>query len=137
MGEAVRQVLAADEVAPSAVRRRFRRWLATLGWPEVDAEDLLLAVSEAVSNASDHAYAHQQECGEVVVEARCVRGSNGSRRVVITVSDHGAWRPPPARHENRRRGVPLMRACTESVDIRGSAAGTRVRMISRPVPAHV
>lgn len=136
MGDAVRQVLAADEVAPSTVRRRFRRWLAALGWPEVDAEDLLLAVSEAVSNASDHAYA-EQERGDVVVEARCVRGSNGSRRVVITVSDHGTWRPPPARHENRRRGVPLMRACTDSVDISGSAAGTRVRMISRPVPAHV
>lgn len=134
MGEAVRQVLAADEVAPSAVRRRFRRWLDALAWPEVDTEDLLLAVSEAVSNASDHAYAHQER-GEVVVEARCVRGGNGSRRVVITVSDHGAWRPPPVRHENRRRGVPLMRACTESVDIWGSTAGTRVRMISRPVPA--
>jgi len=133
MGEAVRQVLPADAVAPSIVRRRFRRWLLELCWPELDADDLLLAVSEAVSNAADHAYAPDR-MGDVVVEAECVRGNNGSRRVVITVRDHGAWRPPPAWHENRRRGVPLMRACTESVNILGGSAGTRVRMVSKPVP---
>jgi hypothetical protein len=27
-----------------------------------------------------------------------------------------------------------MRACTESVDIWGSPSGTRVRMVSKPVP---
>ncbi|HEY0577869.1 MAG TPA: ATP-binding protein [Pseudonocardia sp.] len=136
MSEAVRQVLPADAVAPSIVRRRVRRWLIELGWPEVDADDLLLAVSEAVSNAADHAYPPGRT-GEVVVDAECVPDSNGSRQVVITVVDHGSWRPPPAWHENRRRGVPLMRACTESVDIRGSASGTSVRMVSKPVAALV
>jgi hypothetical protein len=66
-----------------------------------------------------------------------VPDSNGGRQVVITVVDHGSWRPPPAWHENRRRGVPLMRACTESVNIQGSASGTSVRMVSKPVAALV
>ncbi|MDT7641054.1 MAG: hypothetical protein QOC83_5342 [Pseudonocardiales bacterium] len=133
MGEAVRQVLPANAVAPSLVRRHFRGWLAALGWPPADTDDLLLAVSEAVSNAADHAYPPHR-LGDVVVEAECVPGANGSRRVVVTVLDEGAWRPPPAWHENRRRGVPLMRACTESVDIWGSPSGTRVRMVSKSVP---
>jgi anti-sigma regulatory factor (Ser/Thr protein kinase) len=133
MGEAVRQVLPANAVAPSLARRHFRGWLGGLGWPPTDTDDLLLAVSEAVSNAADHAYPPHQ-LGDVVVEAECVRGANGSRQVVVTVLDEGAWRPPPAWHENRRRGVLLMRACTESVDIWGSPSGTRVRMVSKPVP---
>jgi hypothetical protein len=41
---------------PGEVRRQLRRWLEVLGWPREHADDLLLAVDEAVSNAVEHAY---------------------------------------------------------------------------------
>lgn len=132
MSEAVRQVLPADARAPSTVRRHLRRWLASLDWPPEEADDLLLAVSEAVSNAAEHAYSARR-VGEVVVTADCVRHADGARQVVVRVVDRGAWRPPPSWHENRRRGLPLIRACTESMEIDGGPNGTAVRLVSRPV----
>ncbi len=136
MTEAVHEVLTADAVAPSIVRRLFRGWLGELDWPSEETDDLLLAVSEAVSNVTDHAYP-PGSVGEVIVGAECVTDGDGGRRVVVTVDDHGSWRPPPAWHENRRRGLPLMRACTESMEVQGTATGTQIRMTSRPVPAQV
>jgi anti-sigma regulatory factor (Ser/Thr protein kinase) len=44
--------------------------------------------------------------------------------VQVTVCDDGRWRPP--RGTNRGRGLPLMRALMETVDIRQSDAGTVV-----------
>jgi anti-sigma regulatory factor (Ser/Thr protein kinase) len=134
MSGAVRRVMAADGAAPAAVRQLFRAWLGELSWPMEDADDLLLAVSEAVSNSAEHAYPPGL-VGHVVVEAECVLDGNGSRQVVITVDDQGSWRPPPDWHENRRRGLPLMRACTASLDVSGTPSGTRVRMVSNPVPS--
>jgi anti-sigma regulatory factor (Ser/Thr protein kinase) len=133
MANAVHRVLVADLVAPSAVRRFFRYWLAELRWPSDESDDLLLAVSEAVSNVVEHAYP-QGLPGEVVVEAHCELGTDGGRYVVVLVSDHGAWRPQPVWHENRRRGLQLMRACTGSVQLEGTAHGTRIWLTSRPVP---
>lgn len=130
---ALRRVLAADSMAPSTVRDLLRDWLRGLGWPGDEADDLLLAASEAVSNVTDHAYPPGR-IGELVVDARCVTGRGGSRQVIITVDDAGRWRPPPPWHENRRRGLPMMRACTASLDVRGTTSGTRVRMVSNPVP---
>jgi anti-sigma regulatory factor (Ser/Thr protein kinase) len=134
MTEAVHRVLAADLVAPSVVRRLFTAWLAGLHWPAEEAEDLVLAVSEAVSNVVDHAYP-DNEAGDVVIDYWYRDDRAGARRVVVRVGDHGAWRPPPTWHENRRRGLRLMRACTESMDVWGGAGGTVVELTSRPALA--
>jgi anti-sigma regulatory factor (Ser/Thr protein kinase) len=48
--------LAADPVVASVVRDEVGRWLTVLGWPADQGEDIVLAVSEAVSNAIEHAY---------------------------------------------------------------------------------
>jgi anti-sigma regulatory factor (Ser/Thr protein kinase) len=133
MSKAVHHVLTADVLAPSTVRRLFREWLDELDWPREETDDLLIAVSEAVSNVTDHAYPPGQP-GDVVVEAECLDGNETVRRVAVTIADHGSWRPPPAWHENRRRGLPLMRACTDAMDVRGSSSGTEVYLVSRPVP---
>jgi anti-sigma regulatory factor (Ser/Thr protein kinase) len=132
MSEAVRQVLPADAVAPSLARHRIRSWLTSLHWPPAAADDLVLAISEAVSNTVEHAYPRDRG-GDVVVEADCVQRSDGGRQVVVTVRDSGAWHAPPAWHENRGRGLPLMRACTESMEIEGGPGGTQVRLVSKPV----
>lgn len=132
MVEAVRRSLAATLAAPSVVRQLFRDWLRELRWPDQATDDLILAVSEAVSNVVDHAYPEGSP-GEVLVEARCRREPNGDRIVAITVRDEGAWRPPPIWHENRRRGLQLMRACTSVMNVKGTERGTVVELISHPV----
>ena len=38
------------------MRRSARRWLDEAGWPMIAAEDIELAVNEAVANVIDHAY---------------------------------------------------------------------------------
>jgi serine/threonine-protein kinase RsbW len=131
---ALRRTLAADAVAPSIIRGLLRGWLRALDWPADEADDLVLATSEAVSNVADHAYPPGR-VGRAIVDARCVTERDGRRQVIITVADAGRWRPPPAWHQNRRRGLPIMRACTASLDVRPTTSGTRVRMVSNPVPA--
>lgn len=106
----------ADPVTPSVVRQRVREWLAAWSWPRDLLDDIVLAVSEAVSNAVEHAYLGQspgmvEVCGGIEMTSDCWH------HVMIIVRDHGRWRSPPSHHENRRRGIPLMRAYMESVTI--------------------
>jgi 8-oxo-dGTP diphosphatase len=141
--EPVRLQLPADPVSASVARDRLRRWLDALGWPPAQSEDIVLAVSEAVSNSVEHAYlGHRddQPAGEVDVHVRATTEA-GLRHITAVVRDHGRWRPVPADDEYRRRGIPLMRACMDRVAITplrnddGEHAGTLVTLRSRPVPA--
>jgi len=54
----------ADAKAPGRVRAELRRWLAEHEWPEEEGEDLVLAVSEAVSNSAEHAYRTERSAPE-------------------------------------------------------------------------
>lgn len=132
----LRARLRADRSAPMLTRRRLQGWLAALGWPAEEAEDLVLAVSEAVSNSVEHAYPGRTDSGEVELtafEVRTADGTEDASRVTITVADHGTWRPPAADPGFRGRGLPLIRALTESHEVLGTPTGTTVEMTSRPV----
>ncbi|HVL85467.1 MAG TPA: ATP-binding protein [Pseudonocardia sp.] len=122
-----------DPVAVSVVRDRLRAWLAAQAWPTGQSQDIVLAVNEAVSNAVEHAYLdHPSGVVELHAAATVTRG--GQRRVTVVVDD-GRWRPPPADDENRRRGIPLMHACMDTVTITAATpGGTRVTLRSHPVP---
>jgi serine/threonine-protein kinase RsbW len=133
MGNSVLRTLVADIAAPCAVRRMLREWLSELDWPAEDGDDVVLAVSEAVTNAVDHAYPPEFP-GIVEVEAHQVRGPEQDRYLVVRVSDHGRWRPQPGWHENRRRGLQLMRACSREIEVLPSTSGTTVRLTSALVP---
>jgi len=126
-------VLEVEPAVTSLLRRAFRRWLA--GWPEEEADDLVMALNEAVANVVDHAYleADPGRYRKVRVLAEQVRSPDGERRVRIEVTDSGRWRPIPANPGHRGRGLAMMRACTEALDIEPTGAGTRVSMLSRPV----
>jgi serine/threonine-protein kinase RsbW len=127
--------LPADPVTPSVARHRVRRWLTGLSWPAGQRDDIVLAVSEAVSNAAEHAYLHRPP-GMIDVHGGVETTPGGQRRVTIIVRDHGHWRPAPADDENRRRGIPLMRACMDIVTIEqpDDRAGSRVVLRSSAVP---
>jgi anti-sigma regulatory factor (Ser/Thr protein kinase) len=131
--------LPAHPGTPGDVRRQLRPWLETLGWPREQAEDLLLAVDEAVSNAVEHAYpapasalTHPDERG-VELCVSDTTATDDTHRAIVTVTDRGQWKPRAVSPSSRGRGLQMMRALTEYLDVTATGSGTRVKMISRAV----
>lgn len=134
-------VLVAEWVAPSIARDRLDRWLRGAGWPRGQREDLVLALSEAVSNSVEHGYgipaaASPRAVGgeSVEVGARVVAEPNGARRIALTVRDGGQWREPVAPSHFRGHGLGIIRACVDELRIDGGANGTTVSITSRAAP---
>lgn len=128
------QLIAAPD-APGLARRLLGSYLRHVAWSGPAQEvDLVLAVSEAVSNAAEHAYP-DEDPGPVEMRAQVMTGPNGERRICVKVVDWGRWCDPPA--GRRRNGLVLMRAACEHVTVRGDACGTRVTLISRAETAEV
>jgi len=125
-------VLAAEPATLSLIRDRLRQWLKTHQWPDAELEDLILAVSEAASNVVEHAYPPGM-WGNIEIDGRVTVVSGGARMAELTVRDRGCWRPIPERRENRRRGLPLMRAAVAELIIDSTNQGTNVTMRGRPV----
>ncbi len=125
------------------VRRRVREWLAAVGCPDEAAEEVLLAVNEAVSNAVEHAYPPEGPVGPVEVRARVepvdpARPGRG-RRVRVRVRDRGRWRPDVHDRSDllrqRGRGLVVMEGLmAEVVLVHDAASGTEVEMVGEPWP---
>jgi len=97
-----------------AFRGTLRRWLAAAGSTQEEQQDVTMAANEAIQNAIEHGHRLTRRS----VEVSLVRG-DGS--VEVTVRDQGTWRPP--RDDTRGRGLPLMRALMDSVDIEPGEGG--------------
>jgi integral membrane sensor domain MASE1/anti-sigma regulatory factor (Ser/Thr protein kinase) len=110
------------------VRRFARRWLTDNGASPDDIDDLVLATSEAHTNAVNHAY--NGRTGMVVIEFDAEDDD-----AVITIRDHGTWRVSAeffdARKSTAGRGLGLMNALTDTVQIASGATGTEVRLRRR------
>jgi serine/threonine-protein kinase RsbW len=135
-------VLVPEWVAPSIARDRFERWLSDLNWPSSQREDLVLALSEAVSNSVEHGYQLDRRAprddlgvGAVDVRARLLVEANGARRIALTVRDHGSWREPAAPARFRGHGLSIIRSCADQFRSDGDAAGTTLTLTSRPAPS--
>jgi anti-sigma regulatory factor (Ser/Thr protein kinase) len=120
---------AADPVQLIFFRAGLNAWLRGLRWPEPDRVDAVLAISEACTNAVEHAYP-AGEPGDVDVIGRLVVDRTG-RRIVVVVRDEGRWR---AGASGRGYGLKAVRECMAEVRIQHDADGTTVTMTSRPVP---
>jgi hypothetical protein len=59
--------------------------------------------------------------------------TDDTNRVVVSVTDHGRWKPRAVSPGSRGRGLQMIRALTESLDVTATGSGTRVTMISRAV----
>ena len=132
-------VLPADPISASVARTRVRHWLAAWDWPGAERDDIVLAVSEAVSNVIEHAYL-DQPAGLVELRGGVETTPCGQRRVTVIVRDYGRWCPIPMHHDNRQHGIPLMQACMDTVTIGQPAdhrVGTWVVLRSRAVPPSV
>jgi serine phosphatase RsbU (regulator of sigma subunit)/anti-sigma regulatory factor (Ser/Thr protein kinase) len=101
----------------AAMRPLLRRWLAGQGAGDEEIYDITVAVQEASANAVEHAYAPGAATFDL--EARVEAGV-----VVFEIRDRGRWREPRGTH--RGRGITMMRALMESVDVNHDEHGTKV-----------
>jgi serine phosphatase RsbU (regulator of sigma subunit)/anti-sigma regulatory factor (Ser/Thr protein kinase) len=117
LGNPLVLTLPAERASAPLFRRIVSRWLAEAGADRDEADALVLACAEACSNAIEHAYPPDNR--DFRVEAIEDRGE-----VSLTVRDWGRWRPP--RGANRGRGIMMMRALADLVDVDHGADGTTV-----------
>jgi PAS domain S-box-containing protein len=108
--------------ALSTLRRTVARWLVELDATREESNDIQVACHEASSNAMEHAYRFREATIDVDAE---VAGDE----VVITISDRGGWREP--RDSDRGRGLNLIRALMDSVELDPTTDGTTIRMTKR------
>ena len=115
----------ADARAPGRVRGELRRWLAARAGPRRTARTSCLAVSEAVSNAAEHAYtggaigagARRRLVAVVVTELL----DADRRRAKAVVDDFGVWRASPPNRGFRGHGLPLIGTLMESYGVDAAA----------------
>ena len=106
--------------AAPLVRHALEGYATQLGLDEDRRFSLLYAVGEAVANAIEHAYSDGE--GTIHVNANYV--GNALR---VEVEDFGRWRASQ-KHEERGRGIPLMRALMDGVEIQTDQSSTKIRM---------
>jgi anti-sigma regulatory factor (Ser/Thr protein kinase) len=116
--------LPAEPQRLAALRRDLRSWLSGVGASDDEAADVLLACGEACANAVEHAY--PQRPGELTVELTL----DGGGELRLRVADAGRWRALPAPGD-RGRGLPLMRAVMDAVEVTKGEEGTVVTMRRR------
>jgi PAS domain S-box-containing protein len=109
--------LPTEPEALASMRAVLRRWLRHLDGSEQEIAEVVTACGEAATNAIEHAGAGTPFA---------ISGRVDGRRVEIAVRDFGAWREP--REGDRGRGLSLMRALMDTVDVVPTAEGTTVRM---------
>lgn len=124
----------ADGPTAAWVREELRRWLqrgTTLS--ETRMCDIVLAVNEALANASEFAYRRDRQPGTIDVLA-VLRASV----LTVTITDRGLWhdRDPDHQQRSRGRGIPLMRTLADDVAIDASSSGTSVQLRFGCAPAY-
>lgn len=120
--ERVELELGADPNALRTLRKTLGRWLEAAGATDEESRDIQMACHEASSNAIEHG--HKFGEAEIRLEAEL-----DGAEVAITVTDAGQWREP--RESDRGRGLQLVEAFMDSVEIEPGQEGTVVRMRRR------
>jgi anti-sigma regulatory factor (Ser/Thr protein kinase) len=131
-------LLPAIPVAIRDARLHLGTWLQRERWPDQPSDDISYGVSEAVTNAVEHAYPPDINGATVTVIAEVELLPLSMRRVRVRVSDHGRWRPIPQVPDGRGRGFTLMNGLMDEVLVArgdGATMGTEVVLLSPPVPA--
>ena len=118
----LRLLLPADPQEVARLRRVVGQWATSSGASDEETHDLVLAVSEAVTNVVEHAYTAPG--GQVEVEATIRQGL-----ARIVVRDRGRWRP--SRPDDGGRGLLLMRELIDKVDVVSGPDGTEVQLSHR------
>ena len=104
------------------VRRHIAGWMRRSGASEEDVQVAQMACHEACANAMEHAYGFGE--GSFTIDGRMENG-----KVVLEVSDRGEWIDrSDGGLPHRGRGLPLMEALMDAVQLSHDGSGTTVRM---------
>ncbi|GBE64158.1 hypothetical protein MFM001_06200 [Mycobacterium sp. MFM001] len=112
----------ADAVELADIRHRLIAWARESAVPEDLCADIVLAVNEACANSIEHAY-RGHEPGMVRVDASC-----DGAEVRVRIVDSGSWKTAPADPGNRGRGLMLIRAVSDWLEMDCTSSGTTVDM---------
>jgi len=119
--EPFRSILEEGPRSLSSTRRALHDWLLAAGADEDWIHEVLVAVSEACTNALEHAYGAGAP-GVVELHATMTEGG-----VEVVITDRGAWKEPLDRG-NRGRGRDLMEHLMDRALIESGPEGTVVRL---------
>ncbi|SNS47289.1 ATP-binding protein [Rhodococcoides kyotonense] len=108
--------------AATTLRRRIRHWASDLSVPETVVDSIELATYEALANVVEHAYTHTQDRGEMTLTA-----IHEQDTLTVTIADTGTWQPPTPTPD-RSRGLALIDAVSDRVELESTEAGTVVTM---------
>jgi anti-sigma regulatory factor (Ser/Thr protein kinase) len=128
-----------------SIRHRLAAWLRAAAVPDTLVSDIVLAVNEACTNSIEHAYTpgeadrtagrgaagksdRKHERAKIQVEAEI------DADVHVRVIDRGSWKTPPADRRARGRGLLLIRAISDRVELDHGPSGTTVKMSFRLPP---
>ena len=120
---AIEKVVTADQLTD--IRHQLAAWMRAATIPDDRVADIVLAVNEACANSIEHGYRGRKP-GKVRVE-----GENDGARVHLRVIDSGTWKPAPADPGVRGRGLLLIRAVTDWLEMECTPTGTTVDMSFR------
>ncbi|KDE97795.1 histidine kinase [Mycolicibacterium aromaticivorans JS19b1 = JCM 16368] len=115
----------ADPLHLAPARAALRDWLTSAGIDHDQAQDVLVAAGEAVTNAIEHGYRHG-EGGTITLQA-----TSEVDLLRLTISDAGSWKPKETGYTHRGRGIQIMEALMEDVSILPDESGTVVRLSTR------
>ncbi|HET8755013.1 MAG TPA: ATP-binding protein [Solirubrobacteraceae bacterium] len=107
----------ANRAAPSVARHALSEFLHTHGADPRALADVLLALSEVVTNSVVHGY-RDRAGGEVAIEAE-----HWSGRLTLSVADSGGGMAPRPDSPGLGLGLPLVGRIAQSVDITARAGG--------------
>jgi PAS domain S-box-containing protein len=117
---AIHRTVNADQLG--VLRHQLSGWLRGAGVAEEQVADIVLAVNEAVANSIEHGY-QGRKLGKVRVN-----GENDGARVDLKIIDKGTWRPVAADPGVRGRGLLLIRAVSDWLELDCTPKGTTVSM---------
>jgi PAS domain S-box-containing protein len=116
----IEQVVTADQLGD--VRRQLAAWMGLAAIPDELVADVVLAVNEACANSIEHGY-RDRKPGVVRVE-----GENDGAQIHLKITDSGSWKTAPADPGVRGRGLVLIRAVSDWLEMECTPSGTTVDM---------
>jgi PAS domain S-box-containing protein len=117
---AIHRTVNADQLGE--LRHQLSGWLHGAGVAEERVADIVLAVNEAVANSIEHGYQGRKP-GKVRVN-----GENDGARVDLKITDKGKWKPAATDPGVRGRGLLLIRAVSDWLELDCTPKGTTVSM---------
>jgi PAS domain S-box-containing protein len=115
----------ADPLHLAPARQALREWLIAAGIDQDQAQDVLVAAGEAVTNSIEHGYRHS-DGGTITLHA-----ISEVDQLRLTIVDTGSWKPKQTGYSHRGKGIQIMQALMEDVSILRDTTGTVVHLATR------